>query len=342
MIKNIYDGIRKQLPARQKVLLSKCVFKIFNKPRFSKEGYLPLNKGIVSISADFELAWAWRYTKRHLDPLAIARRERQNFLPILTKLNQLELPITWATVGHLFLDHCTRVNGKAHHDMPRPGYFENDNWKFMTGDWYDHDPCGNYKTNPEFYAPDLIEKIVKAPIKHEIGCHSFSHCDFSESRSGQDVIHAELAACESAMRPFGLKPRSFVFPANYPGHMSLLKSFGYEVIRHKVNDLKEIGFPELLPNGLVAFHDSVAFDLDEEGWGHDYVLWKLKKYVDRAVEKKAFAHFWFHPSIDQEQMLGYLFPTLDYIANQRALGKIDIMTMVEVGNLIRQHHQDPS
>ncbi|MEM4396771.1 MAG: polysaccharide deacetylase family protein [Candidatus Woesearchaeota archaeon] len=330
MIKKFYNKTRDKLPAPLKVGLSKFIFRVVNKPIFDPTDKIELEKAIVIISADFELAWAWRYSKKSINPIEMARRERENFPLILNKLNELEIPITWATVGHLFLDSCKCVNGKPHPEIVRPYYFENEYWKFDKGDWFDIDPCGNYKSHPEFYAPDLIEMILNSKVKHEIGCHSFSHIDYSDNISSDDVIESDLQACEAAAKKFGLKLESFVFPGNFAGHFDLLDKFGYKVVRYKSNKLKEIGYPEKLTENLVAVHDSLAFDIDEEGWDYNYVLWKLKKYVQKVIENKAIAHFWFHPSIQREQIISYFIPFLEYVQTERDKGKIEVLTMKQL------------
>lgn len=327
MYKSVYNKFRDKLPTAQKITLSKAVFKLTNKPFYDPFNKIELKKGIVIISADFELAWAWRYSKRKVDPIKMAKQEREHFPLILNKLNELEIPITWATVGHLFLDSCEKKNGAAHPEIPRPEFFENEFWKYDRGDWYDIDPCGNYRTHPEFYAPDLIEMILNSNIKHEIGCHSFSHIDYSEERSSKELIEADLYACEQAAKRFGVKMESFVFPGNFHGHFDVLEKYGYKIIRYKSNDMKEIGYPERISKNLFAIHDSLAFDLAEKGWDYNYVLWKMKKYVAKAIEKKAIAHFWFHPSIEREQINNYFFPFLEYLRNERDNGNIDIITM---------------
>ncbi len=260
----------------------------------------------------------------------MARQERENFPVILNKLNDLNIPVTWATVGHLFLDSCERTNGKAHDDMPRPGYFKNEHWRFDTGDWYDIDPCGNYKTHPEFYAPDLIGMILDSNIKHEIGCHSFSHCDFSERNSSPELIEAELQECGRVMKRFGIKPVSFVFPGNQYGNSDLLKKYGYKIIRYRINKSVEIGFPNILTNGLTAIHDSCSAELSEDGWDHQYILWKLKQYIDKTIRRKAVSHFWFHPSINNDQIQNIFFPLLDELARLRDRGEVEIRTMREL------------
>lgn len=332
MIKKIYDGVRGVMPDRVKVGMSKAAFGILDKPRYDETGMIPLKKGVVVISADFELAWAWRFSKRKVDALAMGRRERENFPVILNKLNELDIPITWATVGHLFLDSCSCWNGRAHDGLPRPKYFENEHWRYDKGDWYDLDPCSDYKKNPEFYAPDLIEMILKSETKHEIGCHSFSHCDFSEKNGYPELIEAELHECRKVFNKFGLKPESFIFPGNQSGNFGLLKKYGYKIVRYKSNKEKEVGFPEKLENGLYAVHDSTSFEPGEAGWKSEDLVWRAKKYIEKAVEKKAVCHFWFHPSIDHNNLYNIFIPVMDYINLLRCAGKVDVLTMKDLIN----------
>src|SRR5438128_12099918 len=73
----------------------------------------------VSISADLELNWAWRArAEEYRDERGIT--ERHNLPYILDLLTDVSVPITWATVGHLFLSSCRRNGTHAHPDMPRP------------------------------------------------------------------------------------------------------------------------------------------------------------------------------------------------------------------------------
>src|SRR5258706_4985083 len=145
-------------------------------------------------------------------------------------LDRYSIPITWATVGHLFLESCKRSgSGLAHAEMPRPKV--NDRWN---GDWYMHDPCSDVRQDPLWYAPDLVQQIVDAKTRHEIGTHTFSHINFSTRCSTSDLVHEEIHACAEAMRPFGGTPRSLVFPHNIMGYpyLPLLPADGIVAVRH--------------------------------------------------------------------------------------------------------------
>ena len=329
MIQKVYNKIRQKMPDSVKVGMSKAAFKMLNKPIYDKRGIRNYEKGIIVISADFEMAWAWRYSKRVKDAIEMGRNERNNFPIILEKLNSRYIPITWATVGHLFLNSCERKNGIAHSDLPRPDYFENEYWKFKEGDWYDSDPCTDYKRNPEFYAPDLIERILNSNVNHEIACHSFSHCDFSEENSNKELIKAELNICIDLMKSFGIEPISFIFPGNRYGNFDIIKQAGFKVIRYKSNAVKEIGYPEKLQNNLIAIHDSLNIT-SENLFDYKFLDKKFKRYVKKTIENKSICHFWFHPSISQND-IDYLFnPVIDYLAELRDRGYIEIMTMKDI------------
>src|SRR6185295_7852887 len=84
----------------------------------------------VSISGDFEHNWAFRAWPPEVRNLK-GTNERTNFPYILRLLEEYAIPVTWATVGHLFLESCERgAGGLAHPNMPRPPI----NGRFL-GDW---------------------------------------------------------------------------------------------------------------------------------------------------------------------------------------------------------------
>src|SRR2546426_7157728 len=64
-------------------------------------------RAAACISADFELSWAFRHHPREV-ARAKGRQERENMPYLLQILERYSFPITWATVGHLFLESCAR------------------------------------------------------------------------------------------------------------------------------------------------------------------------------------------------------------------------------------------
>ncbi|MGM0613908.1 MAG: polysaccharide deacetylase family protein, partial [Bacteroidota bacterium] len=209
-MKNIYGKIRNRLNKKQKGKLSQLAFLLTKRPTVKKDTIAPGKKfpkgqkGGLIISADFELAWAWRYTKTGADYLAKARQARRNFPEIIKVLDKYNIPITFSTVGHLFLESCK----KGDHDwMARIPHFD-DHWRFTEGDWYDHDSYSNYKDAPEWYAPDLIKMIQEARAEHEIGTHTFTHIDFTYKNCPAEVADDELKACIEAAKPYNIQLKS--------------------------------------------------------------------------------------------------------------------------------------
>jgi len=325
------------LLANLHTLRSQIVFHLVRKPRYlllKDENDINFERGILCISADLELAWAWRYDRNSkINSEKIGLQERENTPKILKKLDELQIPITWAIVGHLFLKSCERKNGVAHPEMPRPDYFKNAYWEFKKGDWYEFDACTDYKSAPAWYAPDLIESILNSKVKHEIACHTFSHIGFNERYCPKELAEAEIIKCNAIMLQFGIKPVSMIFPGEEAGYFELLVRHGYKYMRYFPLIKVEISRPIKLKEGIWAILVSSNI-IPDENWNSGYILWRLKKYVDKAIEKKALCHFWFHPSISKQRIEEALFPILEYCAKKKEEGKLDIMTMKEVGELM--------
>ena len=255
----------------------------------------PDNRKIaVIISADFELAWAWQFVNYKSNPLELAIQKSRNCrinLPKIIKLSdEFKIPVTWATVGALFMER--RECLKVIENLIEPEYFENDFWKFSRGRWF-----GNYfeyKDDSIWHCPDLIEMILKSDTGHEIGCHTFSHIDCS--KSGQEAIEAELAACKLAADKFGLDLKSFVFPGNFSGKVDILKKYGYIIYRSELDyEISGLGTDKaglmILPGGL---------ELEKPGsWSVPFFNRTLKNIMLNNLPEGSVCSFWFHPSCDR-------------------------------------------
>ncbi len=95
------------------IFMAKMNFRPGKAPSKKKFGFVEIAPfknsagAAMCISADFELNWAFRSSPEHIRN-EHGKRTREN-LPFLLKLfEDCEVPITWATVGHLFLEHCGR------------------------------------------------------------------------------------------------------------------------------------------------------------------------------------------------------------------------------------------
>lgn len=334
MIRILYSKIRRRMPRKIRSLMSKIIFNFSGKPFWKSDNINPGKKfpnqerGGMIISADFELSWAFRYSKRNNDFLSPAKQARVNFPFLLELFERFNIPITWATVGHLFLDKCT----KGDHDwMARIPYFD-DHWQFLKGDWYDHDPYSTYEKHECWYAPDLIEKIVRSKVGHEVGCHTFSHINCKDQYCPPVVLDDEITACENAAKKYDIKLKSFVFPGGTAGNYRVLVKHGFKIYRKNIE--VDIAYPFFDENGLLVTPTSDRLGNNGLGWDADYFLFRFKKYIDKAIKTNTVCHFWFHPSID-EWFLYKIFPRiLEYADLKRKQKKLWIGTMGDLAEYI--------
>lgn len=281
-------------------------------------------KAAVCISADFEIGWAWRELGVK-DRDERGTRERNNFSYILKLLEDYSIPITWATVGHLFIENCRKINGQSPHPkMPRP--HRNDRWK---GDWYMHDPCTDYHRDPLWYAPDLIQQIIDNKIPHEVGTHSFSHIDFSKEYSSNELVRHEIEECVTVMEPFNRKPRSLVFPFNKMGYsyLGLLSELGIVAVRHRDNKVR-LSYPERTPSGVYKIYESMNLRAPKY---YKYID-KAKIYIDEAVKLHAVYHLWFHPSDSIQVFQNEFRQIIEHIYEMREMGEVWVATMGEIAS----------
>jgi peptidoglycan/xylan/chitin deacetylase (PgdA/CDA1 family) len=291
------------------------------------DGYeiLPFFNGTlaaVCVSADLELSWAWRSLPDKARD-ARGKSDRENVSHILTMLEEYQVPVTWATVGHLFLEQCERgICGRAHAALPRP--LRNDRW---SGDWYRHDPCTNLDRDPLWYAPDLVKRILESKVRHEIGSHSFSHVDFSLETSNSELIRAELETCIEVMEKFGISLKSLVYPYNKMGHhySDLLADYKINAVRHRDQRIR-LSYPKRDMNGV--YHLTESMNLRVQKY-YNYAE-KAKIFIDEAKKRHAVYHIWFHPSDPLEVFETVFSNILAHVSQEVQRNTVWAATMSEI------------
>ena len=188
---------------------------------------------ILCINADFEMAWSGRRVPD--DP---ARDGQFGETPetvgkILEILDRYEIPVTWATVGALLLTKPF--------DFGRFAEFNNAD-PFFTGSWYDVPPFGSPRGR-FFYAPQSVERILSAKVRHEIGCHTFTHLYFGAGSVSRKRFAMELDACAEAAAEWGIRLESFVYPSQFIAEAGLLAEKGYKVYRQDALEWFRFGKP---------------------------------------------------------------------------------------------------
>lgn len=306
-----------------KAQLSKAKFALGLSPEIEKcddfRKFIPEPySSVVLISADFELAWAWRYSKgfenSYEQALIKARQERRNVPKILSLCKQFNIPITWATVGHLFLESCEKEDGVLHPEMPRLPHFENRYWKFEGRDWYEHDPGSNYKDAPEWYCPDLIKQIKESSVAHEMACHTFSHIDCRDGVCPPELMRAELEKCKELAERDGFKLSSFVHPGHTIGNLEVLQEQGFT--NYRTDDRNVLGYPISRGNDFWELEQTAEFNIRPE-WSAKYHAKRYKQLIERSIKSNTLCVFWFHPSFD-DLMVDEVWPEVfNYLNQQR-------------------------
>jgi hypothetical protein len=283
--------------------------------KYIPEGY----KAVCLISADFEMAWAFRYLKddRRFEPdiaEEMGMLTRKNVPKILDYCDQCNIPITWATVGHLFLKSCNKEDGKKHTNIPRIPYSDSKYWDYRSGDWFDADPCTDFKKDPAWYAPDLIDDILSRKVKHEIACHSFSHIDCSDLNCPPEVFEAEIRECQRLAAERGISLKSFVHPGHQIGHLEDLKKLGFSSYRTDYGN--NLAIPHQHSSGLWELRNSAGLTLRRD-WSVQYHIKRYKTIIDRAIKHRRVCIFWFHPTMSPK-FVKEVFPIiLSYLDKQR-------------------------
>lgn len=313
-----------------------------------------MKKGIFIISIDYEFGWGKTETPFSFKDKENIKKEVQITRKLLELFEEFDIPATWAIVGHLLEKNCLFKESLPHPEFPRP---------ILTGeknDWFFQHPAKeDIKDSVWFDSDNLIRKIVNSTVKHEIGSHSYSHIDYGDPNINPEAVKVDIEKAKSMHTIFGLSFNTFIFPRNDEGFYESLKEKGVKYYRGTTNRWYEIFpgilkraarllnyflpfappvvLPSLHSSGLINIPDSMLL-LGREGirksLSTNTLTHKAKRGLDRAVRERKIFHLWFHPSnlsFETEKQLNVLREILKEAKQLREQGKLDILTMQQVG-----------
>ncbi len=312
-----------------------------------------LLKSIFTISLDFELAWG---THGAAYLMSDYHKTRQVIDRLLVLFEKYKISATWATVGHLFLDSCTPINGIKHPSIIRLNVNSTD-------DWFQVDPATDGRRNPEWYGGDIVEKIKNCLVAQEIGCHTFSHIDALQEDFTPEHLESELDECRRLANNYKIALQSFVFPKNIIAHLPVLQKQGYICYRGVDNNwyaslpikLKKIAHVidnylavptrpvwPILTQGMWNIPGSYFYP-HARGWARylpvSFRVRKIKAGIKQAVKKKAVYHVWFHPfniASKPDDLLTGLEMVFSYIDELRAENKIEVLSMGQIAQRLNE------
>jgi peptidoglycan/xylan/chitin deacetylase (PgdA/CDA1 family) len=320
------------------------------------------DRAVFTISLDFELMWGSFDSGKHRKFISHFRSGGSDGFKatrgivdrLLALFQKYDVSVTWATVGHLFLDACEARDGIKHPDMPRPRH------AWFERDWYEFDPCEDLRAEPLWYGRDMVLKILAAEPRHDVGSHSFSHVIFNDAGCTREVAEAEVRKCVELASELGVKLESFVFPRNQLGHLDVLREHGFHITRgaapfwfakfrsrtlrragHVIDDVlaftPDCGLPEKSAAGLWIVPVSMflqSLDGPRRLIPVSSRIRKGIKGIERAVVEKSIFHLSFHPTENfcfrPEEMFRALEAIVAHAARRRDEGLLQVMTMADI------------
>jgi hypothetical protein len=281
-----------------------------------------MTTGKVTLSIDLELAWGVWDTITAQELQLAETAERPICAALVDLLDRYEVPASWLVVAAL-LDEASA--------KPRPG------------------------AKACWYAPDVIERIVRAKVRHEIGSHGGRHIYFDQISAAE--ARDDLGFAKSVHRANGLGFKSFVFPRNGVGHLDILSESGLCVVRSRdVGWLRTAHTGGRLAARAANFVDQFLPVPPHPSWpeplgelidipGCMQVLGrnglrrsvlpqvtraKLAFGLERARRAGGTFHLWFHPSnfyYRRDEQLATLAWFLERAAEEAGRGRIEFRTM---------------
>jgi hypothetical protein len=206
-----------------------------------------------------------------------------------------------------------------------------------------------------WYAPDVIERIVEAKVRQEVGSHGGRHIYFDRISSGE--AQDDLDFAKSVHRAHGLGFESFAFPRNAVGHVDILARAGLRVLRGR-----DVGLLRTAHHGgrlagraanyvdqflpvppRPSFPDALGELVDIPGSMQMLGRNRLRRFLlpqvtraklllglERARRGGGTFHLWFHPSnfyYRRDEQLATLSWFLKRAADEASRGHIEFRTM---------------
>ena len=176
----------------------------------------------IVLTFDFELGWGclenglWKIREKK----GIYKRMSYVLDTLLTQMEVMEIPATWATVGGMLQN----ISDMDLDYLP-------DNYKDMV---FSALRSADKQT---FNGHTLFEKICNSKVKHVIACHSHTHIRFNHEHINENTIRSDLKQFFSVIPDTIQRPDRFVFPQNIEAFYDILEEAGFKKVRgNELND----------------------------------------------------------------------------------------------------------
>lgn len=203
-----------------------------------------------------------------------------------------------------------------------------------------------YQNEPLYYGRDMIDKIVSSHTGHEVGYHSLSHRRFSNC--SLEVAEAEIIEGVSIAASLGIIFKSFVFPEDSIGHVSLLQKHGFTTYRGPLPKKKQasrgivnkvsgaiksrLGAPAIVPSLSDAIWEIPSSMFFSDPFLPFSLVPAAEIGIRRAIKHEQVFHVFLHPEnlLARPSLEKKLDNLLAYVAAKRDEGKLRVCTMGEL------------
>jgi peptidoglycan/xylan/chitin deacetylase (PgdA/CDA1 family) len=264
------------------------------------------------------------------------------YLRLVRLLETHQIPATWAFVAAFVhtrdeMDACSYLL-----DEPIP---------YRGRDWAESFKTSYRGGNADGWLCPQALDVVRASGAHEIAAHGFSHLPLDEAHTSATAAQRELELLHEFWLRRGIRPRTFVFPRNQPGHLARVAEefeayrppHPLEVRRDPAARLKRlvaeldpftapaehgrIGRPTALPPAVLLNHRAGGRSLVPAG----VTLARLRRLLARAVETGKVLHLYTHPHnfITGRGQLDLLAGVIAEVAARVKAGELRVLTQIE-------------
>ncbi len=303
---------------------------------------IQLDRPYFIISLDTELLWG----PNNSNIVEMLRNNqkavRESVLKILTLLEKHNIPATWAVVGHLFRDSCSKENCLTHKNIHTYNY---------KTEFY-NDPYSNINEGPLYYGKDIVEKILSSSVSHEIGCHSYSHPNFTNI--SKEMAFDEVKEARKIAEEWDLELRSFVFPEDEPAHLDVLIENDFRIYRGKtqfpipydkkksrIRRLPQTFIKKLIAvpvepawkDGIWEIPSSMYFSEPRPEWS---VLLRARKGLKKAIKNDKVFHICLHPwnILLYDRLIDDINTFLKLVSKYREIDDLMVVTMGQLADIL--------
>ena len=277
-------------------------------------------KASFVLSIDLELAWGVRDKLSSSILKKIIDTERLICENLINIFEENEIPVTWAVVSALLDNKNKMINDQNH---------------------------------KAWYAPDILDNILRSKINHLIASHSYGHKEFNKCSREEIIIDFEKSS--SVFKSININTDVFVFPRNQVFHLDILKKnqfktyrsvdrswykriYNYNKLLGKMSNIIDKTFPiktnsvmsSIDKFGLIEIPSSILL-ISKNGIRtiiSNYSMFKkVKDGIDLAIHRNECFHIWFHPSnfyYKTDSQFDLLKKIINYVNSKREQGLIEI------------------